>query len=211
MFCGNCGQKLPDDARFCGNCGSPVIQAAPQANTAVKAPQSVPQSAPATQPQTDASGKRVIFPDPNVTAVTPQNAAAVRYRVKCPDCGKIQDASYTYTCPGCGRQHTVDIANNGFLYLYRMGHISGSAMGQEIYLNGESYGLLANANGVLVVLAPGAYNLHCAITSVRNCDDMIINIQPGRTVYAKAQLQVGFIKGKIHLFQAQPSEMPPLK
>ena len=29
MFCGNCGQKLADGAKFCPSCGSPVAGSAP--------------------------------------------------------------------------------------------------------------------------------------------------------------------------------------
>lgn len=37
MFCGNCGNKLPDDARFCGECGTVVAaQPAPQKAAPVK-------------------------------------------------------------------------------------------------------------------------------------------------------------------------------
>ena len=36
MFCGNCGNKLPDDARFCGECGAVVAQTAPQPEVPVK-------------------------------------------------------------------------------------------------------------------------------------------------------------------------------
>ncbi len=48
MFCGNCGQKLADDAKFCPTCGSPVAGSAPaSAPTPAPAPAPVYTPAPA--------------------------------------------------------------------------------------------------------------------------------------------------------------------
>lgn len=55
MFCGNCGAKLPDDAKFCGSCGAtvesipvkkPVQQAAPVRPVTPAAPVKPPKQAP---------------------------------------------------------------------------------------------------------------------------------------------------------------------
>ena len=59
MFCGNCGNQIPDDANVCPNCGTPVAGAAPQANSqpvVQPAPQADPyvQQAPYAQPMPQA-------------------------------------------------------------------------------------------------------------------------------------------------------------
>ena len=62
MFCGKCGNKLPDDVAFCPNCGAKVIRGAEREAAAtdatVNAPQSVqPVNANAVAPSNKATGK----------------------------------------------------------------------------------------------------------------------------------------------------------
>ena len=184
MFCSSCGKEIKDSAQFCNNCGAPV-KAAPAAANMVR-------SAPA-------SGG-ALFP----------NAEQLVYRVKCPSCGNVYDARLSGPCPKCGEMHTIDFVNNGFLQLYRMGHFSGAMMGEAIYLNGEGMGHVANTSTALIELPPGVYNVHCAISTLRHCEDVSVQIEPGKVVYVKSQLKMGAIKSKLLLHIVDPSEMPPL-
>ena len=57
MFCGNCGNQVPDGANVCPNCGTPVAGAAPQQSVQpTPAPQADPyaQAAPYAQPMPQA-------------------------------------------------------------------------------------------------------------------------------------------------------------
>ena len=138
------------------------------------------------------------------------NASALIYRTKCPSCGNVQDSRFVDTCKKCGTQHQVDTVNNGFLQIYRMGHFSGSIAGAAIYLDGEGMGHVANASSVLIELPPKTYNLHMAISTLRNCLDIPVTIEPGKTVCVKSQIKMGMIKNTIILHLVDPSEMPPL-
>ncbi len=189
MFCENCGKQLSDNARFCPFCGASV-------NGDVPAP------AVKTQMQESASAAPM--------APVAPNASALIYRTKCPSCGNVQDSRFVDTCKKCGTQHQVDTVNNGFLQIYRMGHFSGSIAGAAIYLDGEGMGHVANASSVLIELPPKTYNLHMAISTLRNCLDIPVTIEPGKTVCVKSQIKMGMIKNTIILHLVDPSEMPPL-
>ena len=186
MFCSKCGKENPDSSKFCCDCGAPLAFVAAPAETNVQAG--------------SAAGTPVMFPDPE----------RLVYRVKCPSCGTAYDAKFSDTCKKCGTPHTIDLVNNGFLQIYRMGHFSGSMAKQSIYLNREGMGFVGNAGSVLIELPPGIYNVHLAISTLRNCEDISVNIEPGKRVCVKSQVKMGVIKNKILLHVVDPSEMPEL-
>ncbi len=186
MFCENCGKPLSDGARFCPYCGASVNG-------------DVPMAAGQTQMQSSVAAAPVA-PDAN----------ALIYRTKCSVCGNVQDSRYMDNCKNCGTPHQVDTVNNGFLQIYRMGHFSGAVAGAAIYLDGEGMGHVANASSVLIELPPKTYNLHMAISALRNCLDIPVTIEPGKTVCVKSQIKMGMIKNTILLHLVDPSEMPPL-
>lgn len=200
MFCENCGKQIKDDARFCPFCGAPV-----NPDPGAAAPAAPVRSMPATAAPAAAAAMAG-----GVQAPAIPNAEAVTYRTKCPNCGNAQDSRYIDNCKQCGTQHQVDTAGNGFLQIYRMGHFSGSMAGEAIYLNGEGMGHVGNASQVIIELPPGSYNLHMAIGVCRNCEDIMVDIEPGKVVCVKSQLKMGAIKNKILLHRVDPSEMPPL-
>jgi len=141
---------------------------------------------------------------------SPASTGLITYRVKCSACGKVQNAKRNYVCQQCGCSQNVDINNHGFLQLYRMGNYMGMASPESIYLNGEGMGMIGNTETVVIELAPGVYNLHVAMNILRNCEDIMVKIEPGKTVYVKSQLKMGMIKNKIVLFEVSASEMPPI-
>ena len=49
-----------------------------------------------------------------------------------------------------------------------------------------------------------------AISTLRNCLDIPVTIEPGKTVCVKSQIKMGMIKNTIILHLVDPSEMPPL-
>ena len=52
MFCANCGNKLPDDAKFCDACGAPVLTDEPvqEASTVVEpVPEDEPKGSKVTE------------------------------------------------------------------------------------------------------------------------------------------------------------------
>ena len=183
MFCANCGKEVADTNNFCIYCGAPKKAAGMAAAPASNAP---------------------------VTTAGIQNPEQKVYRVKCSHCGTVYDSGYTGTCPKCGTPHNIDLVNNGIIHLYRMGHFSGSMNGLAIYINGEGMGHVANTGSALIELAPGNYNLHCAIGMTRKCDDLKLTIEPGKTICVKSQLKMGAFTNQILLHVVDPSEMPPL-
>lgn len=62
MFCNQCGQKLPDDARFCPDCGAPV-----EPDPAPKAPEP-PEEAAAGPALKEAEAPAAEHPEPGGSA-----------------------------------------------------------------------------------------------------------------------------------------------
>ncbi|MBR5931898.1 MAG: zinc-ribbon domain-containing protein [Lachnospiraceae bacterium] len=219
MFCIHCGAKLEDDAVFCGECGKRVgIAQAGAAGVAAGVATAVAAQAPAQEqvPVRAIPEEPGNIPVETIAPVTGllnggiPNAERIIYRIKCPSCGCVQDIGYTGACKQCGTPHNIDTYNNGFLQIYRMGHFSGAAAGEALYLNGEGMGHIANASSCMVELVPGNYNVHMAIGVCRNCEDINVTIEPGKTIYVKSQLKMGMIRNTILLHVVDPSEMPPL-
>ena len=213
MYCIHCGTKLSDDAVFCGECGQRVAPiAAGAAAVAAGAAAAVAAQEPARGLPDPEPAEVPVATVGSVTGMATgiPNAERVIYRIKCPSCGCVQDIGYNGVCKQCGTPHTIDTYNNGFLQIYRMGHFSGAAAGEALYLNGEGMGHVANASSCMVELAPGNYNVHMAIGVCRNCEDINITIEPGKTIYVKSQLKMGMIRNTILLHVVDPSEMPPL-
>lgn len=190
---------MADNARFCNHCG------AENKSFAGAQPNAAPAGMPADRANAAPQGAQgAVTGGP---AYLP-NAQALTYRVQCPSCGHVYNASFQSTCKKCGTEHTIDPVNNGFLYIYRMGHFSGAAAGQAIYLNGEGMGHVGNASSVLVELQPGTYNVHLTIGVCRNCQDIVVNIEPGKMICVKSQMKMGMIRNTILLHVVSPSEMP---
>ena len=235
-FCWACGAKVSPVMNTSNDSSAP--EAAASGDTSVSeagaaygaaAPNAASASGTVAAPDAAAAFGTATAPDAAFGAVTAPDAASasgtvtasgntdpllqnpnLTFRVKCPKCGNVLNASRSYFCTKCQTQHEVDIVNNGFLYIYRMGHFSGVMAGMGIYLNREPMGHVANTGSALIELRPGTYNLHMAVSALRNCEDISITITPGTIVCAKAQIKMGMIKNKILLTKVNMSDMPPL-
>ncbi|MCF0141789.1 MAG: zinc-ribbon domain-containing protein [Parasporobacterium sp.] len=178
-FCGNCGSPLAEGQKFCGKCGTPAGGTAP-------APQAAPQAA-------------AVGPAAPVAAFQ-----AVKVRYRCDKCGHaFNGTDNDVTCPQC----SAPLNKGGYIQLYRMGNMSGMAVGMSIYLNNTGYGMLANKESLRISVPYGTYTVHVAHTATRKCNDPVINITPQAPyAYYKAHfVKAGFA---IALDPADPSEMP---
>ena len=199
MFCTKCGNKVDDNAGFCPKCGAKLNGAAP-------APQDAPaQPVPPVQQMQTAS-----FPAPGSETRGPVPRRNITYRYKCPACGEVQDIRIGAPCKKCSQPAQIDFDRLGFLQIYRMGHMSGAAAGQSIYLNTVPMGHVANTGSVVIALEPGRYNVHLAIAMCRKCDDITVDIHPGEIQYYKSQMHMGFWTNSISIDPAPASSMPPI-
>ena len=213
MYCTQCGTKLDDDAIFCTECGQRVGAASTVVTGAVAGAAAAVEQAPVRSMPEQAPAEIPVATVSSITGLANggiPNAERITYRIKCPSCGCVQDIGFTGVCKQCGTPHNIDTVNNGFLQIYRMGHFSGSTNAEAIYLNGEGIGHVGNASSCMIELAPGNYHLHMAIGVCRNCQDIDITIEPGKTIYVKSQLKMGMVRNTILLHVVDPSEMPAL-
>ncbi len=102
---------------------------------------------------------------------------AIRYRVKCPNCGEVMDVDMPGPCKKCNAP--ISLNKDGCIQLYRMGNFMGCAGGFGLYINGTPYGYIANKQSLRIPLDAGTYTLHVAVGLSRNCNDPVIEIKPG--------------------------------
>jgi predicted amidophosphoribosyltransferase len=103
MFCRNCGQQLPDNAKFCEECGAVLTapQAPPPQTYAPPAPQAAPQSdlkESLTQAAQSAKEAGIAVYE----AAKPKVQAAVTAAKEKADELLHKNTPQTVTCPGCG-------------------------------------------------------------------------------------------------------------
>ena len=82
---------------------------------------------------------------------------AIKYRIKCPSCGEIQDINVNCPCKKCGGM--LNAQNDACIQLYRMGSPVGIAMGYGLYLDGVPFGHLANKQSIRIPVCAGEHKV----------------------------------------------------
>lgn len=129
------------------------------------------------------------------------------YRMKCPQCGKIQNLTGSGPCKSCGAPLYVE--QPAAIALYRMGNFIGAANGFGLYLNGEAFGAIGNRETLIIPLPYGQYKLHIVCGMSRKSNDPIVNLTPQDPyICMKVHMRVGFIQNKFIIERVDPSTMP---
>ncbi len=192
-FCTNCGHKLMDGAKFCDQCGAKV------ANNQVE-------YVPVEQPK-EVPSKPLIeqneFQNNSSPVVLPYDFSAIPIRYRCIN-GHVFDSKVELDkCSKCG----TPLTKGGLIQLYRMGNIMGVAVGMGLYIDGESYGHLANKQSIRISVPYGNHTLHVVHTATRKCNDPQYNItQSNPYVFGKAYFTSG--GWAINVETVDPKEMP---
>ena len=131
----------------------------------------------------------------------------MRYRVKCPSCGKVQDIPANGNC-GCGAP--LSVFNDGCIRIYRMGNPIGIAVGMGIYIDNQPYGLLGNTETVMIPLSAGRHLLHMTHGMNRRCTDVTFDIAPGSNTLLcyKAHIRMGAFSNTVVIEPARFEDMP---
>lgn len=114
-------------------------------------------------------------------------------RFKC-GCGNVFDAPIdTPACTKCGAPLVKD--GMGELQLYRMGNPLGVAVGFGIYIDGQPYGHVANAQKVRLLVPYGTHTVHCTHGMSRKGVDVTVSLSPENPVaYTKAHINREFLR-----------------
>lgn len=129
------------------------------------------------------------------------------YRFKC-ECGCVYDSKEeALVCPKCGKINSTE--GMGIIQVYRMGSPIGIAVPEELYIDGNGFGVLMNKQTAKLVLPYGTHTVHCALTMNRNCNDQQITLtEENNAAYVKAAIKAGFFVNKIRLTICNKEDMP---
>ena len=129
------------------------------------------------------------------------------YRMKCPNCGNVQNMNASGPCGKCGAPLYVE--QPAAIALYRMGNFMGAANGFGIYLNEQPFGAIGNRENLIIPLPYGQYKLHIVCGMNRKCNDPVFNLSPADPfVCLKVHMKVGFLSNKFIIERVDPSTMP---
>ena len=132
---------------------------------------------------------------------------AIKYRLKCPQCGEVLNTYHDTQCPKC--RNNLYVNQPAMLQLYRKGNFYGFAGAFGIYINGQPYGHIGNKESLIFPLPYGTYNLHIAVGVSRKCNDLLFTLTPETPrMYAKTYIKPGFWTNSFGIEVATPDEMP---
>ena len=129
-----------------------------------------------------------------------------KMRVKCPKCGNVVDITDYIPCSKCGAQLGPV---GGAIQVYRMGNPIGIAAGFGIYIDGQPYGHLGNAESVCISVPFGTHTIHMTQGMNRKCTDLTVTLTPQAPIaYMKAHIRMGFWSNTIVIEPSTPDQMP---
>ncbi len=129
------------------------------------------------------------------------------YRIKCANCGEVQNLYNDQPCSKCGAPLTC--SGNGEIQIYRMGSPVGIAVGYGVYINGVPMGHLANKEMIKIPLSYGTYNIHFTCGMTRKCQDAVVTISPENPIaYVKGSIKLGFWTNTLQVHVVTKDEMP---
>lgn len=189
MNCTNCGNPIGEGFKFCMKCGTPVgAPAAAPASAPAPGP-AASSTAPVYAPVAPATGTPKQMEDPNYIPYCPPSLVGGNvivppgrpYRLRCPDCGCLSNATKTdstpgYACTNCGKAY----AYGGQLLLYRMGsfHPMIMALPYHVIIDNMDYGELKNHSSVRIMLSSGAHTVSVGYLGGKHSNQYQINITP---------------------------------
>ena len=127
-------------------------------------------------------------------------------RYKC-SCGHVMNTEFGANCEKC--KQSLNIPEDGIIYLYRKGSPLGIAGGFGIYIDEQPYGYIGNKESLHIPVTYGTHRLHIACGMNRRCNDLIIEIKPEQRFFCtKVWMKPGFWSNSFVLEVADTSEMP---
>ena len=165
MNCVKCGNPLPEGTKFCGSCGMPVpVEPQPKPVRVV-----IPYEPPKME------GGNIIIPLQH------------RYRILCPDCGRVSDTlkwdqSAGYPCPVCGKAYSYA----GQLLLYKIPSFYPLHTVHKIFImiDGLEYGELLDREPTRVMLSPGTHMVTVRGNGISRPMQYQINVSPEYNTFA---------------------------
>jgi len=117
---------------------------------------------------------------------------SAKTRFKCSYCGEVNNVNpANRSCPKCKK--SLDMPNEGRIYIYRQGSPYGIASGFGLYINDAPYGYIGNKELLCIPVKFGTYNIHAAVGMSRRCRDLQVTITPEQPVaYTKVYIKAGF-------------------
>ena len=165
MNCVKCGNPLSEGAKFCSVCGMPVPVEPPAEPTRVVVPYE-----PARM-----EGGNIIIPLNH------------RYRILCPDCGRVSEALKTdqtpgYPCPVCKKAY----AYMGQVLFYRMGSFYPlyAPLHAYMYIDGHEYGSLMNQDSVRLMIGPGPHTIAVKLQGMNRPLEYKLEVTPQYNTFA---------------------------
>ena len=159
MNCIKCGEPVGEGFKFCMKCGTPVGSEpapGPEASAPAAAPVDINPQAPE---KPSIPYYQPVMEGGNITLPVGR-----KFRVRCPDCGHVQDdikrdTTAGFPCPVCKKAY----AYGGQLLIYRMGcfYPLYAAAPMSIVIDGLDYGRITNQESVRIMLAPGTHTVCC--------------------------------------------------
>lgn len=132
---------------------------------------------------------------------------AVKFRIKCPTCGEIQNIAGETQCCKCHASVTPNLP--AMIRLYRMGSPLGIANGFGIYIDGEPFGYIANKESLRIMLPYGRHTLHLTCGLARKCNDVTFDFTPQTPVLCvKGHMKMGVFLNSMVLEISDPATMP---
>lgn len=159
MNCIKCGEPVGEGFKFCMKCGTPVgSQPAPGPEA------SAPSVAPVEINPTAPEKPSMPYYQPVMQGGNIMLPVGRKFRVRCPDCGCVQDdikrdTTAGFPCPSCKKAY----AYGGQLLIYRMGcfYPLYAAVPMSIVIDGFDYGSITNQESVRIMLASGPHTVCC--------------------------------------------------
>ena len=165
MNCYMCGKPMADDAKFCMSCGTPAAVQPPKQPVRTAFPY-----IPARM-----EGGNIIIP------------TGRRYRVHCPDCGRVsddlkRDESAGYPCPVCKKAY----AYMGQVLFYRMGSFRPihAALRANMFVDGLDYGVLMGRDSARLMVGPGNHKIAVKLQGMNRPLEYMINVTPEYNTFA---------------------------
>lgn len=129
-----------------------------------------------------------------------------KLRIKCPQCGTVQDIEGAMPCTKCQAQLMPQPAT---VSVYRKGSPIGAAMGFGVYINDQPFGHIAATESVTFTLPYGTYKFHMTCGATRRCKDLMVTLNPEFPAgYLRAAMKSGFWSNTILIDPMKPEEFP---
>ena len=135
-----------------------------------------------------------------------------KYRFKCPNCGKVQDAPGDGPCWKC---HTmINLSRDGLIQIYRMSSCGGIGRSMEIFLNDIRLRCVKYDDVVSIPVPYGHYHVMAKFLDHKLSRykgiGLEFDITPyNRVAYLKAARVVpGYMTNTVILESASPGEIP---